>query len=219
MRETLEIARRNMVLNQLRPNKIKDENILKSFEITPKENYLNEILYQNCYIDKNLDVTTKRGYLKNLHLAQLLNSSLISKTDKVLHIGGLTGYFSTIISLLCKELYIIEEDNTLFSLLKDNMTDLNNDNIFLLNHKMLDGYSKASPFDLIIIDCPVYKLNDNLKEQLSSNGGRLVYINKNNDNLSKAYKIIKNEKLFSTQYLFDVMTTYRIEEKEEQFSF
>ena len=71
MRETLDIARRNMVLNQLRPNKIKDENILKSFEITPKENYLNEVLYQNCYVDKNLDVTSKRGYLKNLHLEAL----------------------------------------------------------------------------------------------------------------------------------------------------
>ena len=73
MSETFEIARKNMVLNQLRPNKINEENILNIFENTPKENYLDVGLSKNCYLDNNLDITDKRGYLKNLHLAQIIN--------------------------------------------------------------------------------------------------------------------------------------------------
>ena len=55
MSETFEIARKNMVLNQLRPNKINEENILNIFENTPKENYLDVGLGKNCYLDNNLD--------------------------------------------------------------------------------------------------------------------------------------------------------------------
>ena len=39
------------------------------------------------------------------------------------------------------------------------------------------------------------------------------------DNLSKAYKIIRNEDLYSSEYLFDVMTTYQIQNKIEDFNF
>ena len=48
--ETFKLARKNMVLNQLRPNKIKEENILKAFETIPKENYLTDNIQKSCYL-------------------------------------------------------------------------------------------------------------------------------------------------------------------------
>ena len=82
MSEAFEIARKNMVNNQLRPNKINEEHILKAFENVPKENYLNDHLSKNCYIDKNLDIDENRGYLKNLHLAQILHYADINNMRK-----------------------------------------------------------------------------------------------------------------------------------------
>ena len=219
MSETLEIARKNMVINQLRPNKINEENILKIFETIPKENYLNENLSKNCYLDKNLDIIDKRGYLKNLHLAQIIKYSKISENDKVLHLGGLTGYFSTLIGSLCKMLLVVEENEKLFNILQQNLMNIENSNIHLFKKKLLDGLSDNSPFDLIIIDGPIYEVNDNLKQQLVSNGGRLIYIKKIYDNLGKAYKIVRNENLYSSEYLFDVMSTYQIQDKQEDFKF
>ena len=126
MSETFEIARKNMVVNQLRPNKINEENILQIFENTPKENYLDVSLGKNCYLDNNLDITEKRGYLKNLHLAQIIKYSKILPNDKVLHIGGLTGYFSALISSLCRELHVVEENRELFKLLEHNINNTEN---------------------------------------------------------------------------------------------
>ena len=219
MTEIFERARKNMVINQLRPNKIKEEKILKIFEITPKENYLETNLGKNCYLDKNLDITKKRGYLKNLHLAQIIKYSEISPDDKVLHIGGLTGYFSTIISYLCKELLVVEENRQLFKLLEQNIKNINTENIHIFNKHLLEGLPEKSPYDLIIIDGPIYEINDTLKNQLVNNNGRLVYIKKIYDNLSKAYKIIKNQDLYSSEYLFDVMSSYQIQEQQEDFKF
>ena len=219
MSQTSEIARRNMVISQLRPNKINEENILRIFENIPKEDYLDVSLSKNCYLDKNLDITEKRGYLKNLHLAQIIKYSEISSNDKVLHLGGLTGYFSTIISSLSKELLVVEENKELFKLLEQNVKKNNTVNINLFNKNLLEGLSEKSPFDLIIIDGPIYEINDNLKKQLVNNNGRLIYIKKIYDNLGKAYKIIRNEDLYSSEYLFDVMSAYQIQEQQEGFKF
>ena len=84
---------------------------------------------------------------------------------------------------------------------------------------MLDGLSDKAPFNLIIIDGPIFNITDNLKEQLVMNGGRLIYIKKIYDNLGKAYKIIRNEDLYSSEYLFDVMSSYQIQEQQEDFKF
>ena len=219
MTETFELARKNMVLNQLRPNKIKEENILKAFESIPKENYLTDNIQKSCYLDNDIDITKKRGYLKNLNLAQLIKYSEINRNDRVLHIGGLTGYFSTLLGTLCNELYVLEEDEVLFDLLKKNINQINNKNTFLINGKLTKGLEDKSPFNLIIIDGPVYELPQNIKKQIFNKGGRLTYIKKVNENLSKAYKITRNENLFSTEYLFDVMSKYSIQEKKEQFNF
>ena len=219
MSETFEIARKNMVVNQLRPNKINEENILQIFENTPKENYLDVSLGKNCYLDNNLDITEKRGYLKNLHLAQIIKYSKILPNDKVLHIGGLTGYFSALISSLCKELHVVEENKELFKLLEDNINNTDRINISLFNHNLLDGLADKAPFNLIIIDGPIFNITDNLKKQLVMNGGRLIYIKKIYDNLGKAYKIIRNEDLYSSEYLFDVMSRYQIQEQQEDFKF
>ena len=219
MSETFEIARKNMVVNQLRPNKINEENILKIFEKTPKENYLDVSLGKNCYLDNNLDITDKRGYLKNLHLAQIIKYSKILPNDKVLHIGGLTGYFSVLISSLCEELHVVEENRELFKLLEDNINNTDSTNISLFNHNLLDGLADKAPFDLIIIDGPIFNITDKLKKQLAMNEGRLIYIKKIYDNLGKAYKIIRNEDLYSSEYLFDVMSSYQIQEKKEVFKF
>ena len=219
MSETFEIARKNMVINQLRPNKIKEENILRTFENTPKENYLDASLIKNCYLDKNLDIIDNRGYLKNLHLAQIIKYSEIVPNDKVLHVGGLTGYFSTLISSLCEKLHVLEENEELFKLLEQNIKNVNTANISLFNSNLLDGLNDKSPFSLIIIDGPIFKISENLKQQLVTNGGRLIYIKKIYDNLGKAYKIVRNEDLYSSEYLFDVMSSYQIQEQQEDFKF
>ena len=219
MSETLEIARKNMVLNQLRPNKINEEHILNIFENTPKENYLDVGLGKNCYLDNNLDITDKRGYLKNLHLAQIIKYSNILTSDKVLHIGGLTGYFSTLISSLCEELHVVEENKKLFKLLEQNIKNIDATNIHLFNKNLLDGLNDKAPFNLIIIDGPMFEISDHLKKQLVTNGGRLIYIKKIYDNLGKAYKIIRNENLYSSEYLFDVMSSYQIQEQQGDFKF
>ena len=72
-------ARDLMVENQLRPNKIQDPNILKIFKTIPKEVFLHEESRAATYSDLDIHLSGKRGYLKTLHIAQLINSANIKK--------------------------------------------------------------------------------------------------------------------------------------------
>ena len=70
---SFENARNMMVKNQLRPNKIKDPRILDLFLSIKKEQFLDNKLKNIAYSYDDIKLTSNRGYLKNLHLAQLLH--------------------------------------------------------------------------------------------------------------------------------------------------
>ena len=208
-----------MVNNQLRPNKIKEKVILDLFQSTPKENFVPENFKTICYSDININILNQRGYLKNLHLAQIIHNAEIKKDDNVLHVGGLTGYLSSMIARLCKKLIIIEEDDKILFNLKNNLRNYNLNNIEIVKSMLQEGYSSFSPYDLIIIDCPLYDFKKEFVDQLSSNQGRLIYIKKLNDHLSKAYKLTRNNDTQNIEYLFDVFSNFAIDEIDRSFKF
>tara|TARA_B100000029_G_scaffold229072_1_gene226655 strand:+ start:181 stop:840 length:660 start_codon:yes stop_codon:yes gene_type:complete len=219
MNINFEKARNLMVENQLRPNRIKEKSLLNLFKTVPKEVFVPDIFKANCYFDKDLNILQNRGYLKNLHLAQIIDCAKIQGKNNVLHIGGLTGYLSLIISKLCKKITILEEDKTIYENLKKNIEDFNIENIEILNTKLSEGCLKNSPYDIIIIDCPLYYLNNDLIEQVNPKNGKLIYIEKVKDNLSKAYKITRNDNFSSKEYLFDVFSNFSIDQLSEEFKF
>ena len=81
-----------------------------------------------------------------------------------------------------------------------------------------EGLKGEAPFDLIIIDCPQYNFNLDLLSQVNV-GGRIIYIEKINEELSKAYKMIKYENNFSKVFLFDVFSNFYLTKQEEGFNF
>ena len=142
-----------------------------------------------------MKLSSNRGYLKNLHIAQLIHSAEINKQDKILHIGGMTGYVSVILSSLCKELIIIENEINLISKIEENIKFLKIKNATISNVPFQKGFNKESPYDIIFIDNPIWEVLDTIKKQVSPDSGRIIMIKKINPNLSKAYKIINNDNI------------------------
>ena len=63
-----------------------------------------------------------------------------------------------------------------------------------------------------------YNFNLNLLNQVNV-GGRIIYIEKINEELSKAYKMIKYLDNFSKVFLFDVFSNFYLTKQEERFNF
>lgn len=212
-------ARDLMVENQLRPNKIKDPNILGIFKEIKKEKFLPSDLEVLSYSDMDISLNSNRGYLKNLHIAQLIKYSEINKNHKILHIGALTGYVSIILSKLCLKVFVIENDESFREILKKNIKDNNINNIEISDGSYKEGLLSESPFDRIFIDEPIKEFNRSLLNQLDANLGKLIMIKKNKDYLSKAIKITKNYENYSEEFLFDVFSKFELYKEDERFVF
>ena len=214
----LEKNREVMIENQLRPNKITNSNVLQAFMNTSKEQFISDDKINICYSDQDISIKDRRGYLKNLHLAQILHFADIKNNEKVLHIGGLTGYLSVLIAKLCKKIYVTDNDQSFVDSINKNFSNNEVANGEVLKEEFSEGLKGKGPYDLIVIDCPQYNFNLDLLNQINV-GGRIVYIEKINEQLSKAYKMIKYEDNFSKVFLFDVFSNFYLTKKEEGFNF
>ena len=212
-------ARDLMVENQLRPNKIKDPIILNLFKERRKEIFLPENLEYLSYSDKDINLSNNRGYLKNLHVAQLIKHADINKEQKVLHIGALTGYVTSLLADLSLEVYAIEEDKIFSLALKKNIDRDQIENVKILDESFKKGSPFNGPFDRIFVDCPINRIDENILNQLSNNLGQIIMIENCYENLNKAFKIVRNKNNFSKEFLFDVFSSYRLYDEVEGFIF
>ena len=214
----LEKNREVMIENQLRPNKITNSDVLQAFMNTSKEQFISEDKINICYSDQDIFIKDRRGYLKNLHLAQILHFADIKNDEKVLHIGGLTGYLSVLISKLCNKIYVTDNDQSFVDKIIKNFSnnEVTNGKVFM--EEFSEGLKSEGLYDLIVIDCPQYNFNLNLLNQVNM-GGRIIYIEKINEELSKAYKMIKYDDNYSKVFLFDVFSNFYLTKQEEGFNF
>ena len=214
----LEKNREVMIENQLRPNKITNNDVLQVFMSTSKEKFISEDKINICYSDQDISIKDQRGYLKNLHLAQILHYAEIKNNEKVLHIGGLTGYLSVLIAKLCNKIYVTDNDQEFVENIINNFKNNEVTNGKVIKEEFSEGLKGEEPYDLIIIDCPQYNFNLDLLSQVNV-GGRIIYIEKINEELSKVYKMIKYEDNFSKVFLFDVFSNFYLTKQEERFNF
>jgi len=214
-----ETARNSMVENQLRPNKIADLRIINIFNEVAKEEFLRDELKEIAYSDDDIELTSNRGYLKNLHIAQLIQFSNIKPDDKVLHIGGLTGYVTSLLCKLSNNVIVIENDEQLMIELKNNLKKNNLVNVETINRDLELGYEEKSPYDIILIDCPLKHLPNLVLNQLNPDYGKLLMIDKINNDLGKGIKITNINNNFNKEILFDTFSKFTLYTKKEEFIF
>tara|TARA_Y100000741_G_C18198439_1_gene536566 strand:+ start:190 stop:849 length:660 start_codon:yes stop_codon:yes gene_type:complete len=219
MNLNFEKARNLMVENQLRPSNINDSRILNLFRNIKKEDFLLDKDKSISYHDSDINIIENRGYLKNLNLAQLITNAKINKSDLILHLGGLTGYVSVILAQLSKKIIVLENEKGLIDIINKNIKQLEIDNIEVIESIFSNGYDKLSPYDLIFIDNPIDKIPDSIKEQLSSNYGKIIMLKKTNNFFSQVYKITRINNDFTEEFLFDVSTKFLLYKKESEFIF
>lgn len=212
-------SRNLMVENQLRPNKITDPRIFRIFNEIKKEQFLKNDLQSMAYSDVDINLIDNRGYLKNLHIAQLIQYSKITEEDKVLHIGGLTGYVTLILSKISNFVVVIENDEYLLNQLKENLSKFQIKNVEIINSDLKSGYKENSPYDLIFIDCPLYNVSDEILDQLNLNNGRLIAIEKITFNLGRGVRITNNKKKYNKEILFDAFSKFTLYQNHEDFIF
>ena len=185
-----EQARSNMVLNQLRANRISNSSLIEKIELFPRENLYPKSYKHLAYSDKIIFLDDGRFILPPLtsfHLVQALGEI---KNENILEIGSGFGTSTSIISKFSTNIDCIESSQQMTQVFQDSLTE----GLFdasLLDLTIEEFFSNKTPniqkYQKIIINGSLDEEPLNLIKNVSDNSEIVCII----DNKDFKHKIVK----------------------------
>jgi protein-L-isoaspartate(D-aspartate) O-methyltransferase len=171
-------ARRMMVEGQIRTSDVTELNVLAAFDEVPRERFVPERLQAIAYLDRDVPVQESgaRCLLKPLVLAKLIQAAAVGQGDRVLDVGGATGYSAAVLSKLSRLVVALEEDAALAQSAERTLGSAGSGNVRVVTGKLADGWPREAPYDVILLNGSTEVAPQSLLDQLSPAGGRLVAI-------------------------------------------
>jgi protein-L-isoaspartate(D-aspartate) O-methyltransferase len=175
-----EIARHNMIEQQIRPWNIIDPIALNALEAIPRENYVPEVFKHSAFSDVQLPIGHNQVMLFPKIEAKILQAVQLQKTDNVLEIGTGSGYMTALLAHLAETVETIELHSTLsqqaeiilqaegFNNIQFIIADAFNDTAAIAD----DNHQK---YHVIILTAGLPQLPEKFKQQLHI-GGRLFAV-------------------------------------------
>ena len=178
-----EIARSNMVKNQVLPNNVKNRELIDALLEIKKELFVPTKDMDLVYSDRDILVSHERNIIRTFVIAKMLDKCNFQKDNTILVIGCLTGYTLAIISRLVNYVFGVDNDKNLTEIAVQNINNLNILNCSVFYKKDLSvGLEKNAPYDKIFIEGSVEKVPDNLLKQLKEDGEIFTVIKNKEDN-------------------------------------
>lgn len=169
------VARRNMVLSQLEPNRVSDARILAAMGSIPREVFAPKSLAGVAYVDEALEIAPGRYLMEPMVLARLIDALAIEPGDLVLSVGCSTGYAAAVLTRLAGTVVAVESDTELVALAGDNLAKVDIDNVAVIEGPPAIGLADQGPYAAILIDGAVGEVPPALLAQLAP-GGRLACV-------------------------------------------
>ena len=195
-----DIARENMIHNQLMANNVVDEHILEAFRVIPKENFLPFDKKPKAYIDEDIELMNDRYLIEPRVMANIIKLSGVKKNHIIMDLACSTGYTSAVLSKLSKKVYGIDNKEDFLEEASVNIKKLNINNVHFINKNPIIGIKKK--FDIIYIFGGVENIPIGLFESLKNDGGCLVTVLYDNTQIGKIHIVKKiNGKISKTNFI------------------
>lgn len=167
------IQRKTMVDNQIRTVDVTDFGVLDAFGTVAREAFVPAALRPLAYIDQHIEVAPGRWLMQPAHLAKLIQLAAPQAGEKVLVVGGNSGYSAAILADLGASVTLLEENAGLAATAKTNLADVAS--VTVVSGPLSAGWSAAGPYGLIVVDGSIEVLPQGFLGQIAD-GGRIVAI-------------------------------------------
>lgn len=151
MNPELELARRNMVANQVRPWDVLDARVLAVLATLPREHFVREPYQTLAYADITLPIGDEQVMLKPVVEGRALQALLPLAHEQVLEIGTGSGYFAACLAGLSARVTSIDCRPAFVAAAADRLAQLAIDNVECLHADALAGFSPTARFDAIAV--------------------------------------------------------------------
>jgi protein-L-isoaspartate(D-aspartate) O-methyltransferase len=166
-------TREKMVERQIAARGIIDGRVLDAMRKVPREEFVPEHLREFAYEDSPLPIEADQTISQPYIVALMLEAAELEGSDKVLEVGGGSGYVAALLSQIVDEVVAIERHLELANLAGERMERLGYENVSIYEGDGTRGFQEQGPFDAIIVSASGSHVPEVLLQQLEI-GGRLV---------------------------------------------
>ncbi len=168
---------RARMVERLRAQGIKNEEVLEAVAQIPRHIFLEEALASRAYEDNALPIghgqTISSPHIVARMTELLLKGARGANLMKVLEIGTGCGYQTAVLSKFAAEVYSVERIGPLLAKARGHLRELKCSNTKLFHADGNIGLAAAAPFDGIIMTAGATRVPPELLQQLAI-GGRMI---------------------------------------------
>lgn len=162
-----------MISQQLRAHGIQNERVLDAMGKLPREWFVAPDLIESAYEDRALKIDCEQTISQPFMVARMTELLELRPTDRVLEIGGGSGYQTAVLASLAAQVYSVERHAALAESAAKRLRALGLRNIETRIGDGSLGWPEHAHFDAIIVTAGAPRVAPALIDQLAE-GGRLV---------------------------------------------
>lgn len=170
-----EIARFNMIEQQIRTWEVLDPVVLAVLDEVPRENFVAESQKGLAFADIELPIGEGQTMLSPKVEGRILQAVSVKKTDKVLLVGTGSGYLTALLATLTDHVHAVEIHPELSNVAKSRLEKQNIHNVTLYVADAANGFAPAAPYDVIVFTGSL-PLRPTAAEKMLNVGGRLFAV-------------------------------------------
>lgn len=199
-----DLARSNMIEQQIRPWDVLDQRVLDALAVLPRENFVPQAHRMLAYSDTRIPLD-ERGYSLNPNIeARLLQAAQLGGDDRTLIIGSGSGYLAACAARLCKHVEAIDDSQTANDRARDNAEQCDVDNIKFITGDLIADLPDKTTYDAIIVNGSMQSVPSKLKTRLKIMGRLVVTVGDDHAPVMEAQVIRRiSEDDWLVQSIFD----------------
>lgn len=171
----VELARNNMVDNQVRTWDVLDLRVLDALSTVRREGYVAEAHRQVAFADVQLPLGHGEFMLKPVIIGRILQALLPQANESILEVGTGSGYLTACLASLAGDVTSLEQHADLAEAARARLLRDGHSNVKIETVEAIHGYSGRQQFDAVVLTGAVWQVPDSLLQRVKP-GGRLLAI-------------------------------------------
>jgi len=202
----IELARHNMIEQQVRPWDVLDSRVLEALTVVRREDFVPPACRNLAFADLSLPLGHGEVMMKPVVEGRILQAASPLRTESVLEIGTGSGFLAACLARLAGEVSSIELHADLAEAARTRLHAANVRNAKVDVADAVSGFDPGRQFDVMVVTGAVYELPQHWRGWIRP-GGRLVAI-VGTSPAQRAVLCTKHEAGWDEQALFETDLPY-----------
>lgn len=179
---------------------VTDPALIAALRSVPREGFVPAALRPLAYMGEAVEAAPGRRLLDPRVFAKLAGLAGIRPGDRLLDVGGGTGYSAAVLAQIAGDVTALEEE-LIAPIAREHLAAAGVHGIEVVAGRLNEGWAKGAPYDVIVVNGAMAREPDALLAQLAP-GGRLVGV-VTDSGIGKAHIFVKTSAGVSGRIAFD----------------